>query len=38
MKHAVTFLAGMATMFLLTYICAKIAQMDIPKFVWKYEP
>lgn len=38
MKHAVTFLAGMACTYILMYAIAKIAMMDIPKTAWEYEP
>lgn len=38
MKRVATFLAGMACTYILMYGIAKIAMMDIPESVWKYEP
>ena len=38
MKRTVTFLAGMACMYLVMYVIAKIVMMDIPETVWEYEP
>ena len=38
MKRTVTFLSGMACMYLVMYVIAKIAMMDIPETVWEYEP
>lgn len=38
MKQTVTFLVGMACMYLVMYVIAKIAMMDIPDTAWEYEP
>ena len=38
MKQAVTFLAGMACTYILMYVIAKIAMMDMPETAWKYDP
>ena len=38
MKRTVTFISGMACMFLLMYAIANIAMMDIPETAWEYEP